>query len=209
MTYVVRLRFLVFILALLFLVASASAGIIDELKARQKNLKTVKAAFSQEKHTELLRHPIRSKGVFYFKSQVGVRWQYDEMTVIYDGKTLYIYYPELEEAERLDDVSGFFGPLSFDIESLLKGFSMDAKKENGRIYLTLKPKRQMPFQSMEMMFPAGSAFPEEVKIKEETGDITVIKFKDVEINVPVPDELFVFTPPAGVKIRQRQFPEAQ
>ena len=45
---------------------------------------------------------------------------------------------------------------------------------------------QMPFQSMEMFFKAGAAFPEEVRVFEETGDSTVIRFKDIKINKKLP-----------------------
>jgi outer membrane lipoprotein-sorting protein len=54
-----------------------------------------------------------------------------------------------------------------------------------------------------MFFPRGAAFPGEIRITEETGDITVIKFHDIRTNVKLPDSLFEFTPPPGVVLRER------
>jgi outer membrane lipoprotein-sorting protein len=188
----------------LLLAAPAGAGLLDEIKERQKGVRTVRAEFRQLKHTELLERPIKSKGTFYFKSPLGVRWEYeDAMVVIYDGKTLYLHYTELDEADKVDGVSGFVGPLVFDLKLLLKDYEVEASKVAEGTRLDLKPKKSMPFQSMVMIFPDGAGFPSEVSIFEETGDRTVIMFHEVKVNVAVSDELLKFSPPPGVVIRER------
>jgi outer membrane lipoprotein carrier protein len=196
-----------FILAALILPSSAAhaADALDELRARQKGVNTVRAAFSQEKRALLLEKPISDTGVFYYRADAGVRWQYQEgLLVIYDGKALYVFDPELGEAEKVTEAGGFIGPLSFDIEFLRKDYDIRAERLGGAIRLALKPKKQMPFMSMEITFPDGSAFPHEVMMREETGDLTRIEFRDIRINEPLPDELFVFRPPPGVKVRERK-----
>lgn len=188
--------------------ASPSAKLIDELRERQKDVKTVSARFVQERKTALLRRPLRSEGDFYFKSPVGVRWQYkDGILVIYDGKFLYIYNPELREAEKFAGAGVFIGPLVFDIELLLKDYIVDARTSGGRTILHMKPKKAMPFKSMEMTFGAGSPFPSEVGVVEETGDGTVIGFSDIKVNAALADRLFIFRPPSGVKIKERRIDE--
>jgi outer membrane lipoprotein-sorting protein len=171
------------------LAASAFGSPIDEIKKSQKDIKSVKASFRQEKHTELFQRPIKSEGTFYFMAGKGVRWEYGtEMVVVYDGESLYLHYVELEEAEKVNGVSGFVGPLSFDITQLV---------------MHLIPKKQVPFESMEMVFPKGAAFPSLVKIVEQTGDRTEIHFDDVEENPGLDSTLFQFVPPPGVTLRER------
>jgi outer membrane lipoprotein-sorting protein len=183
----------------------AFAGLLDEIRENQKGTKTVAASFKQQKHTELLDRPIKSNGLFYFKSPVGVRWEYeDSITVIYDGTYLFLHYLELEEAERVEGVSGFVGPLMFDIESLLENFKVNAEKVTDGIRLNLEPTKQMPFKSMVMVFPDGSGFPRSVEVFEETGDRTEIHFYNVRTNVTVSDELLKFKPPPGVIVRERK-----
>jgi outer membrane lipoprotein-sorting protein len=192
------------ILLALGLLSPAYADILDELRKRQKNVRTVKASFSQEKHTELLDRPIRSGGTLAIRSGSGVRWEYEgEMVVIYDGTDLYFYYTELEEAEKLKGASGFMGPLVFDIDLLTGDYEVEATSSDGRYLLVLHPKKEMPFKEMEMRYAPGKPFPEEVKIREETGDSTVITFRDVRINAEVPEELFVLKLPPGVPLRER------
>jgi outer membrane lipoprotein-sorting protein len=184
---------------------AAEAGPVDDIRQWQKGISTVKAEFRQEKHTELLMRPIKSKGTFYFKSTVGVRWEYDgAMEVVYDGETLYLHYTELEEAEKVRGAGGFVGPLTFDIEELLKDYEVEAEKTDGEIRLDLKPMKQMPFMSMQMVFKEGAPFPEEVTVLEESGDRTVIRFHDLKANERLSDKLFVFKPPPGVKVRERE-----
>jgi outer membrane lipoprotein-sorting protein len=193
-----------FILIALALLSPAYADILDELRESQKGLKTVRASFSQEKHTELLDRPIKSDGTLAIRSGSGVRWEYEgEMVVIYDGTDLYFYYTELEEAEKLKGVSGFVGPLAFDIDLLTRDYEVEASRREGRYVLVLHPRKEMPFKEMEMQYAPGKPFPEEVKIREETGDSTVITFRDVLINAEVPEELFVLKLPPGVPLRER------
>jgi outer membrane lipoprotein-sorting protein len=193
-----------FILIALALLSPAYADILDELRESQKGLKTVRASFSQEKHTELLDRPIKSDGTLAIRSGSGVRWEYEgEMVVIYDGTDLYFYYTELEEAEKLKGVSGFVGPLAFDIDLLTRDYEVEASRRDGRYVLVLHPRKEMPFKEMEMRYAPGKPFPEEVKIREETGDSTVITFRDVLINAEVPEELFVLKLPPGVPLRER------
>lgn len=190
----------------LLLAAPASAGVLDAIREKQGEVKAVKAGFTQEKRTELLERPILSKGTFYFKPAKGVRWEYDEaMVVIYDGESVYLHYTELEEAEKVGGVAGYAGPLVFDIDLILKDYDVKAGESEGGYRLTLAPKAQMPFERMEMLFDPDAAFPREIRITEESGDLTVIRFSGVELNAEIPDSMFVFTPPPGVTVRERQF----
>lgn len=187
------------------IVSPACAQVLDELIKRQKGITTVEAKFRQEKKTALMRKPIKSSGVFFFRSPMGVRWQYDEgLLVIYDGKYLYIYSPEMEVAEKVTGVAQYTGPLAFDIGFLSKEFVITAEKSSQKVMLNLKPRGKMPLESMQMEFPAsGAAFPEVVTVREATGDATVITFSGVKTNRPLKEGLFIFKPPPGVKIHER------
>jgi outer membrane lipoprotein carrier protein len=191
------------VLVLFASVSPAWAGPLDDLKRLQRDIHTVKASFVQEKHTELYDRPIESRGTFYFKAGAGVRWEYEEMTVIYDGEYLYLYYKELEEAEKVRGVAGYAGPLSFDLDLLLKDYTVESTKKDGGILLVLTPRKKMPFTTMKLFFPTDAAFPRTVTTVEETGDQTVISFSQVETNVSLPGDIFSFSPPPGVDVRER------
>jgi outer membrane lipoprotein-sorting protein len=195
-------------LAVILLISSPSwAGPVDDLSIIQKGLKSVRVTFKQKKHTELLPRPVKSKGTFFFSQGSGVRWEYDgQMVVIYDNKTLYLHYTEMEEAEKVDGIAGFKGPLSFNVEDLGRDYDIRADRSDaGDITIILVPKARMPFASMLMSFSKGSPFPYEVRVREEAGDETVISFAEPELNIKLKSSLFVFKPPRGVKVRERKF----
>lgn len=197
---------LTFVLLIFCTAGRAQAGLIDDIKDRQKGLQSIKASFDQEKHTELLSRPVKSKGTVYFKANSGVRWEYDgAMTVIYDGKAVYINYTELDQADKVVGASDYLGPLTFDIATLVRDYQVAAMKSDRDITLDIKPKKRMPFVSMQMVFGPDDVFPRSITVNEESGDNTVIRFRDVLKNVSIKDSLFVFTAPKGGKVKERNF----
>jgi outer membrane lipoprotein carrier protein len=190
-----------------FLVTAAFAGnerLVDELIERQSMLRTVHASFVQEKYDPMLGRPITSKGDFYFKVGSGVRWEYEDVLVVYDGKVLYVYSPETGEAEKIRGKQGFMGPLAFDLNELSKEYDMEASREGESIKLRLRPKKDMPFESIELVFKGQEAFPSEVSITETIGDTSSIRFDDVKLNAQFSDEMFVFQPSPGTIVKERQ-----
>jgi len=191
-------------LGVVFLIAviAQSNLLIDELAKRQKDIISVKAGFIQEKKVKALKNPIRSKGVFYYKSPSSVRWQYEKtLTAIYDGKDLYLYYPELNEAEKIEGAGGFSLPLSFNISQMQRDYNLSTIEDADIIKIKMTPKRQMPFSGVEMHIKKGGIFPSEVIIEEKTGEVTEIKFSSIDINIDIPQGLF--TLPDNIRIRER------
>jgi outer membrane lipoprotein-sorting protein len=191
-----------------FLVSTAFAGdegLLEELIERQGRLKTVQASFVQEKYDPMLGRPIKSKGSFYFEIGSGVRWEYEDVLVVYNGEFLYVYSPETEEAEKIKGKQGFMGPLAFDLKELLKDYAMEAFRDGKTIKVSLKPKKEMPFVSMEMVFEGQEAFPSVVSITDANGETSSIKFDNVKLNMQFSEDMFVFHPPPGTVVREREF----
>lgn len=205
-----RLKLSIPILILVALVASplcagSASEPLDELVKRQEDLRSVHATFTQENYDPLLGRPIESRGNFYFRTDKGVRWEYEDALAIYDGSVLYVYSPETNEAEKVKGKKGFMGPLAFDVKVLKEEYDIRAERENSEIKLTLKPKTEMPFSSMSMIFPDDRAFPVEVTVVQETGEKAVIRFDNIAVNPDIKDEMFVFSPPPGTVVRERDF----
>jgi outer membrane lipoprotein-sorting protein len=198
---------LVFIMLTCAVVSTTAAadGILDDLIKKQSALNSVIAMFVQEKYDPLLGRAIKSEGKFYFRPGVGVRWEYEDVLVIYDGTVLYVYSPDAKEAEKIEGKQGFMGPLAFDVKVLMDEYEIEAVRIDDNVKLNLKPKTEMPFQSLAMIFRGEAPFPSEVSITEVSGDTSVIRFDKVKINKRVSDELFVFKPPPGTTINERTF----
>ncbi|GAB4390076.1 MAG: hypothetical protein Kow0025_19620 [Thermodesulfovibrionales bacterium] len=183
----------------------ALSGALEEILNRQKEAKTVRARFVQERHAQLLDKPIRSEGVFYYAAGRGVRWQYEDgMLVVYDGEALYVFDPGTMQVEKIKDASEALGPLNFDMALLRKSYDIRAEETAGGIVATVSPRKEMPFEKMELRYARSSPFPEKVIMSEPTGDKTVIRFEDIRINEPVPEDLLKFTPPPGARVTVRE-----
>ncbi len=190
---------------LVSVVFAVDDGLLDELIERQGKLETVQASFVQEKYDPMLGRPIKSEGSFYFKIGSGVRWEYEDVLVVYNGKFLYVYSPETEEAEKITGKQGFMGPLAFDLKELLKEYDMEALRDGEIIKVKLRPKKEMPFESMVMVFEGQEAFPSEVSITDANGEISSIRFDNVKLNTQFREDMFVFHPPPGTVVREREF----
>ncbi len=207
-----KIRYLIFIISFVSIFcfsffAEANDDLLEQLKLSQKDAKTVKAAFLQEKHTEILDKPIVTKGTFYYQAPNSIRWEYKDkhagLVVMYDGRTLCIYYPALKEAEIIKDISRFPFIASFDIAALKKDYEIEHKSGKAGFDIILKPKSSFMISSVEMFFKTDKGFPEKIVIKEKNKDKTLIKFQDIIINSDLSKDLFVFTPAPGVKLRER------
>lgn len=195
----------VFSFLLVSVVFAVDDGLLDELIERQGKLETVQASFVQEKYDPMLGRPIKSEGSFYFKVGSGVRWEYEDVLVVYNGKFLYVYSPETEEAEKIMGKQGFMGPLAFDLKELLKEYDMEAFRDGEIIKVKLRPKKEMPFESMVMLFKGEEAFPSEVSITDINGETSSIRFDNVKLNTQFRKDMFVFHPPPGTVVREREF----
>lgn len=189
-----------------FLASPVNADIVEELKAKQAEIRTVSARFQQEKHTKLLTKPIRSSGRFFYKQPGMVRWEYTgsvDMQVIYNGKELWLYYPELKEADRLTGIPQYSSLMHFDVSSLSGDYIVSSEKKKNVLLLSLVPKTKSPVKRIEMEFSAQAPFPRVIKMTDSNTEETVIIFSDVHINKNVTDELFRFVPGKDVEVKER------
>ena len=199
----------IIILLILFTSTTSLADIIDDLKAKQAKVKTVSAQFTQEKHTKLLTKPIKSSGRFLFKQPDRIRWEYrgsTNMQVIYNGKEFWIYYPELNEADKINGMPQYSSLMHFDIAKMSKDYDIKGRREQNILKLRFTPMVKSPVTLIEMEFTEDSSFPGNLKLTDSNGEITLIIFKDVKFNSEIQDNIFTFNPDKAVKVRERSLP---
>lgn len=202
----IRAHLFIPLLLVLFSLSVSSADILDDLKAKQAKIKTVSANFTQEKKTKLLTKPIRTDGRFLYKQPDRIRWEYRgsvNLQVLFNGKDIWLYYPELKEADKLTGLSQYGSMMQFDVLTMSREYTITARKEKNVIFLKLSPKVKGPISRIEMEIPEESSFPQMVKLFDQNNEPTTIIFKDVKLNPDVKDDVFVFVPEKGVVVRER------
>lgn len=205
---VIRIKntLLIIIFLSLIVLSVSEADIIDDLKAKQAKVRSVSAQFTQEKHTKLLKKPIRNNGRFFYKQPDKIRWEYTgtgNMQVIYNGRELWIYYPDLKEADKISGMPQYSTLMHFDISRMSRDYDIKSISEKNLLKLRFIPRATSPVSLIEMEFPENASFPRSLKLTDSNKEITSIVFKDVRLNSDVPDNLFMFMPDKGVKVRER------
>ena len=197
------------VLSLLIMASGTSAELLDDLKAGQAKIKSVSAAFTQEKKTRLLSKPIRTSGHFLFRQPDMIRWEYSggtNMQVIFNGYDLWLWYPGLKEADKLSGLSQYGSMMRFDVLSLSKDYTITAKKDKNIVLLTFLPKAKGPISRIEMELAEGSPFPRLVRLLDRNSEPTIILFRDIMLNPDIPESSFTFLPGKDVVIRERSLP---
>jgi outer membrane lipoprotein carrier protein len=186
-------------------------AVIEKMQKNYDQAKDFRAHFSQKYTNVAFNRTKVSSGEVTFKKGGKMRWDYDKpdpQMFISDGKTLWLYEPEDKQAFRqslkesqLPGALAFLlgkGKLTDEFDVALAGEISYGNKVDYR--LSLKPKQpQATYKSIYFIVDAKSFYVTESVLVNAQGDINDITFSDVKVNTKVPDTLFNWTPPAGVR----------
>ena len=196
-----------FLFVLLFLPSlSFAAASVDALKGFLNNTTTAKARFAQtvlDKNNKTLQ---QSTGTMAFSRPGRFRWEYTkpyEQTIVGDGTRLWIYDKDLNQVtvRKLDRAIGASpAALLAGNNEIEKAYALKSAGEAGGLdWLEATPRSQeTTFERIRLGF--GKSGLEAMELKDQFGQMTVIKFADLERNVKLPAEDFRFTPPKGAAV---------
>jgi outer membrane lipoprotein carrier protein len=198
--------------------AGAPAGRLDvkavtaEVQRRYDGALDFRARFSQTLTSAAMGRKTQSSGEVAFKKPGRMRWDYekpDKSTYVTDGGVLWLYEPDDRQAFRQDLKSSQLpaalafltgkGKLAseFDI-SFVAGAPYAAP---GDYALSLSPKAVQPqVKSILFVVDPRTFDVRESVITDAQGNINDVLFADIRTNTKVPEALFHFTPPAGVRV---------
>ncbi|GAA3508331.1 outer membrane lipoprotein carrier protein LolA [Aquimarina addita] len=173
-----------------------------EVHKRAQELKTITSTFIQLKHIDFLSNDIKSSGDLYFKSPNIIKWSYTkpyEYSVIFKNKSLYI-----NDAGKKSDINltsnKIFRNLNDLIVKSVSGNMLDDPqfltefyKLDGFYVATMKPidkTLSTLFTEIILNFNIQTFLVEKVLLVESSGDYTLIKFDNIDINNTIPDAIF-------------------
>ncbi|MGZ5092992.1 MAG: outer membrane lipoprotein chaperone LolA [Burkholderiales bacterium] len=191
---------------LLLMPALCLAASVDSLKSLLNQTTTAKARFAQavlDKNNKTLQ---QVTGTMEFSRPGRFRWEYNkpyEQTIVGDGSRLWIYDKDLNQVtvRKLDRALGaspaalLAGSNEIDKSYTLKSVGA----EGGLDWLEATPRTQdTAFERIRLGF--GQNGLEAMELKDQFGQMTVIKFADLERNVKISPDAFKFTPPKGAAV---------
>lgn len=183
-----------------------AASSIDTLKAMFAQTTTARAHFAQivlDRNMKMLQ---QATGTMQFSRPGRFRWEYDrpyEQLIVGDGSKVWLYDKDLNQVtvRRFDRALGSSPAAllagSDDIEKSYRLTSLG--NQDGLDWLEAVPRTQdTAFERVKLGF--GKAGLEAMELRDQFGQITVIKFSTIERNPKLSPESFRFTPPKGADV---------
>jgi outer membrane lipoprotein carrier protein len=186
---------------------SAVAGARDDLTRFTKGLKGLNGQFVQQVFDPRGDLKESSSGRVALSAPRQFRWEYAkpyEQLIIADGKTIWVYDPDLQQVTRRPQGSEEENsPLSalIDPSRLDRDYAIgEAGHESGLDWLTLTPRHatDSSFQSARLGFsPEGLVT---MQVVDSLGQKTRIDFSGWKRNPAFPAGTFRYVPPKGVDV---------
>lgn len=169
-------------------------------------VRTLDARFTQQVIGEDGELVQESSGSVQMMRPGRFRWEYekpDPQLILADGKKLWIYDPELEQAtvKRIKDALGA-APIALLIgdRPLEEQFRVEPEKSrDGLAWVELAPKVQdIEFNRITLGLDENGI--SQMVLHDQFGQTTVIRLHDVRVNVDIDPARFQFEPPKGTDV---------
>jgi len=176
---------------------------MDKASSLSETTQSMKSDFVQEKHLSFMSEPIISKGVFQYKLDNKIRWQYTSpfnyLLILNNGKLLV----DDEGNQNKIDLSNneMFKQINDIISNALTGNVFDnpeqfnntieESKDSFRVSLTPKNKDlEIYIKEIKIILSKETMLVKEVKLIELSDDFTKISFLNNKINNKIDDSVF-------------------
>ena len=175
---------------------------LTSLKEAFRKIRSVKAEFLQKRSLPILTKPLFSEGRLFFSMPDSLRWEYLSplrSVMLRKGNNIQIYNfsdgvwkPELAQAVEsrrmvLAEISHWFQG-RFDESTAFRPFYSPGPPE--RVLLVSREGINKFINRIEIILSLRPGVIDRVEIEEPGGSRTSIEFKNVEINLGLPSEVF-------------------
>ena len=173
-----------------------------EINKTAESIKTIKSNFVQEKHLSFLTEAIVSEGLFRYKKENQLRWEYTQpfqYLILFNGNKI-IIKDENKTNEFDANANAVFKQINDLMLGAIKGdlgkndeFTMSLKESLKQYQLILTPQNEdlkAYISDVEIYFEKSDFAVSTIKIIESTGDFTKIVFNDIKFNETIDETTF-------------------
>jgi outer membrane lipoprotein carrier protein len=197
--------------------APATADPAHEAAARMQKFyestRDLHARFEQEQ-VSVVAGTKKASGEVWLKKPGRMRWEYDKpekKLMVADGKTLWVYEPEDEQAFKHDlkssslpsSVTFLFGEGRLESEFDISMGEPDAAHPlaAGDVLLKLVPRKPTAqYHHLDFVVDGKTHMVKETVVHDQQGGQSRMRFLDVKTNQGAADAKFTFSPPPGTRI---------
>ncbi|NIR42545.1 MAG: outer membrane lipoprotein carrier protein LolA [Gemmatimonadetes bacterium] len=178
-------------------------------------VQTLKSDFSQRIEIPALETEKEGRGIVYQKKPNYFRMQFTEPAgdvVVADGQWFWMYYPSAQPDQvvrtRINPSSQsaalgqqfLVNPTERYVATYVESQVIDGRAAH---LLALVPKFDAPYTLVRVWIDAEDYLVRKFEIHEENETVRTITLSNVEAGIDLSDDLFSFTPPAGVEVFTR------
>ncbi len=197
---------LLFVLVASLAPVLAGAADVAALKGMLEQTTTARARFAQMVLDKNLKPLQQATGTMQFSRPGKFRWEYDkphEQVIVSDGSRVWLYDKDLNQVtvRRYDRALGSSpAALLAGSNEIEKNYTFTALGvQEGLDWLEALPRTQdTSFEKVRLGF--GKAGLEAMELRDQFGQVTVIKFTTIERNAKLSPDAFRFTPPKGADV---------
>ena len=182
---------------------------LDAIQRQYEKVSTFEADFTQRSYVKMMNQTQSVKGTVKIKKPGKMKWVYgapDTQILISDGKNLWLYVPEEEQATRVpvESIYSSNTPALFlaGKGKLTQSFNVESvSEENKNILVTLVPKNDD--QGLARLILHADKKNYQIigsTMYDILGNKTEIRFSRIRINREIPEEQFQLKTPPGVEI---------
>lgn len=193
-----------------FVHAAAFAGGPERLTSFLADLRSLKSVFQQTLYDEQSNQLEDSKGTLFLQRPDRFRWDYEQpyaQEIVADGERVWMYDSELEQVtvRKLDEAVGATPALLLSSERPVEESFVveDLGDENDLEWVGLKPRSaESDFVAIRLGFD-GEALAL-MELTDSFGQLTKLRFSQLERNPELAPDVFAFKAPPGVDILSEQ-----
>jgi len=185
----------------------------SRVQRRYEGIRDLKARFEQTSEsatfegTPLMATDVK-RGRVVFAKPGKMRWTYEEperSVVVSDGKRLWIHDVEAEAITRLDVTAGFLSGAALQFllgdGKIAESFEVRATQcDADTVTLDLLPLAEATYERLGLVVDRASGDVLATSVLDLFGNLTRIRFDNIEINLDPAPETFVLEIPEGVEV---------
>jgi len=185
--------------------------VVRGLEGAYGKINDLKAEFNQNAFNKSLNQTIPAAGSVFLKKGGKLRWEYTQPTaqeIVSDGKTLWVYTPQLNQvnvAPAPEALAGPAGSFLVGLGKLREHFGVrfmnpaSPRDADGNVVLDLTPKQPLPtLARLILSIDPRSWEVRKAVVYDQFENTVTMRFTKMALNSGLPDTLFTFTPPKGV-----------
>lgn len=187
--------------------------IINKLNEARKDIQSIRADLRQEKDLSALKEKINIRGVIILKKPDLLRLDTQEpfkSTIVFNGKTMTIYHPDINEAEIYDTndnmraryaMKFFSSSMWSSLEEMEKEFNVSIYSKDSIVVFELKPSSMVVARyltSIVVNYEKKTGIPLQIISKTPKNDTIVTTLANIEINPDLKKDTFSIKMPEDV-----------